>query len=363
MTAPNESFKFSRTGAVSKNRAVLAAMTNKQSNVDGTLSEDEISWLLRRADGGFGIVTTAASHVTASGQGWEGEMGVWGDHHIDGLTRLADEIRKRDALSLAQIFHGGVRAPEGITGVQPISASENPCSEAECGHSREATQEEIEDLISSFGDAAARCAQSGFDGVELHGAHGYLICQFLGELTNRREDKWGGGIESRSRFLLRVLEDVRSKVPEDFLIGVRISPEYTKIGVRIDDSLALSEKLVESGIDFLHISCWDCFRPPSEFPEDSRMLTEWFSQRIGGVIPIISTGAIWSTSDAQVVMGHGADLVGVARAAVGHADWASHVHNPEYEPEGPPFTPQHLREQGLSNTFVEYMRNWKGFVE
>ena len=93
MVAPDEPFTFSRTGAVSKNRAVLAAMTNKQSNDDGTLSEDEIGWLLRRAEGGFGIVTTAASHVTASGQGWEGEMGVWGNHLIDGLTRLADDIR------------------------------------------------------------------------------------------------------------------------------------------------------------------------------------------------------------------------------------------------------------------------------
>jgi len=88
------------TGASVRNRTVLAAMTNKQSEEDGTLSDDEINWLLGRAEGGFGIITTAASHVHPSGKSWEGEMGVWGDHHIDGLTRLADEIRKRDALSL-----------------------------------------------------------------------------------------------------------------------------------------------------------------------------------------------------------------------------------------------------------------------
>ena len=81
-------------------------MTNKQSSEDGTLSEDEINWLLMRADGGFGIITTAATHVVPEGQGWKGEMGVWGDHHVPGLTRLATGIRERGAISLAQIFHG-----------------------------------------------------------------------------------------------------------------------------------------------------------------------------------------------------------------------------------------------------------------
>ena len=363
MAAPGDAFSFPRTGTTMRNRAVLAAMTNKQSHPDGTLSDAEINWLLRRAEGGFGIVTTAASHVTPGGQGWVGEMGVWGDHQIPGLIRLATGIREHGAVSLAQIFHGGMRAPEELTGEQPVSSSENPCTEAHCGHSRELTGEEIADLIVSFGDAAVRCASAGFDGVELHGAHGYLICQFLGDGTNRREDEWGGDIQSRARFLLRIVEEVRSRVPEDFLVGVRISPEYRKIGVRIEDSLSLSQMLVEAGIDFLHISCWDCFVPPSDFPEDPRMITEWFSEEFSGSVPIISTGAIWDSSQAQEVLDMGADLVGVARAGVAHADWASQATDPEYHPARPPFTPEHLAGQGLSKPFIEYMRNWKGFVE
>lgn len=264
---------------------------------------------------------------------------------------------------MAQIFHGGMRAPEELTGEQPISASENPCTEAHCGHSREVSSEEIEGLITAFGDAAARCAAAGFDGVELHGAHGYLICQFLGDDTNRRDDEWGGDIQSRARFLLRIIAEVRARVPDDFLLGVRISPEYRKIGVRIEDSLSLSQMLVEAGIDFLHISCWDCFVPPSDFPEDPRMITEWFSEELSGSVPIISTGAIWDSSQAQEVMDMGADLVGVARAGVGHSDWASHAADPEYRPARPPFTPEYLAGQGLSKPFIEYMRNWKGFVE
>ena len=363
MAAPGDEFTLPRTETILRNRTVLAAMTNKQSNPDGTLSDAEINWLLRRAEGGFGIITTAASHVTPGGQGWVGEMGVWGDHQIPGLTRLAQGISEHGALSLAQIFHGGMRAPEDLTGEQPVSASENPCTEAHCGHSRELSSEEIEGLITAFKDAAVRCAEAGFDGVELHGAHGYLICQFLGEETNRRDDEWGGDIESRAKFLLRIIEEVKSSVPDDFLVGVRISPEYRKIGVRIEDSLTLSEMLVESGIDFLHISCWDCFVPPSDHPDDPRMITEWFTEPFSGRIPIISTGAIWDARDAQAVMDQGADLIGVARAGIAHADWATNASNPDYTPARPPFTPQHLAEQALSEPFIEYMRNWKGFVE
>ena len=108
-----------------RNRTVLAAMTNKQSNEDGTLSDEEVSWLLKRAEGGFGIVTTAASHVHKNGKSWEGEMGVWSDHHIPRLQELASGIRERGALGLVQIFHGGLRAPRSLTGEQPASASIN----------------------------------------------------------------------------------------------------------------------------------------------------------------------------------------------------------------------------------------------
>ncbi len=363
MTQPEEPFVFPRTGHAVRNRTVLAAMTNKQSHSNGVLSDDEINWLLKRADGGFGIITTAATHVTEEGQGWVGEMGVWGDHHIDRLRELTSGIRERGALSLAQIFHGGMRAPEDITGKQPLSASVNECKESHSGKSREATGDEIDHLIEAFGDAAARCAIAGFDGIELHGAHGYLICQFLGEQTNRRNDKWGGDCKSRTNFLLEIIRNVKSKTPENFIVGVRLSPEYHQIGVRIQDTITQAKKIVEEGIDFLHISCWDCFTPSSEFPEDPRRITEWFSQELGQAVPLISTGAIWSRQDTIDVLSQGATLIGVGRAAIGHADWAANIANPNYSPPRPPFSVMHLREQGLSDTFVDYMRNWKEFVE
>ena len=361
MAAPADSFEFLRTGKKLRNRAVVAAMTNKQSNEDGSLSDEEINWLLRRADGSFGIVTTAASHVVREGKGWDGEMGVWGDHQLQGLTRLAEGIRERGAVSLGQIFHGGMRCPQGLTGVQPVSASVNPTSDSDTGETRALEDSEIEELVEAFAAAAARCEKAGFDGVEIHGAHGYLICQFLGLQTNRREDRWGGPLENRARFLLNIIERIRQVTSEDFLLGVRISPEYNNIGVMLEDSLDLVDMLVKSGIDYLHISCWDCFTPPTHY-DDPRMLTEIFAERLANRLPMISCGAVWSTAQAQQVMDQGADLVAVARSAIGHADWASNLGDLDYDPQRPPFTTAHLESQGLSPKFVEYMRAWKGFI-
>ena len=337
-------------------------MTNKQSHADGTLSDEEINWLVKRAEGGFGIITTAATHVVPEGQGWDGEMGVWGDHQLPGLTRMAGEIRDNGAISLAQIFHGGMRCPQRLTSVQPISASVNPTNDSENGETRALEESEIEDLIDAFATAAARCEKAGFDGVEIHGAHGYLICQFLGTVTNRRTDQWGGSLQNRARFLMKIIERIRQMTSESFLVGVRISPEYNQIGVVLEDSLDLVDLLAESEIDFLHISCWDCFIPPTH-SDDHRMVTEIFAERLANRLPMISCGAVWSTKHAQQVMEQGADLVGVARTGIGHSDWASHLHNLDYDPQRPPFTAEHLRSEALSEKFIEYMRNWKDFVE
>ena len=126
------------------NRTVLAAMTNKQSHDNGVLSEDEIAWLEARSEGGFGIITTAATHVEEDGQGWEGEFGTWSDELLEGLTQLATAIHQHGGFGLAQLFHGGMRAPERLTGLQPKSASENELGHG-LGQSRAMTSAEIEE--------------------------------------------------------------------------------------------------------------------------------------------------------------------------------------------------------------------------
>ena len=356
MASMDESWTM-RNGLMIPNRSVLAAMTNKQSHADGTLSDEEIAFLTRRAKGGFGIITTAASHVQESGQGWEGEFGVWGDHHLPGLTNLATKLKAFGARSFVQIFHGGMRAPSAITGQQPCSASENFISEKE-GYSRELSTQEVEETIDAFVQAAKRCESAGFDGVELHGAHGYLIAQFLGSNTNRRSDQFGGDVEHRCTFLLRIIRGIREVVNDKFAIMVRLSPISEEIGIILEDTKQVIELLLEEEIDALHISCWDVF----EKQTNGRVMTEEICSIYSQSIPIVSTGSVWSAKDAQFVLDQGAHAVGVARVALPHPDWASFVSNPTYNPSRPPFTPDELLSAQLSPTFVDYMRRWKGFV-
>jgi|TARA_B110000881_G_C18594259_1_gene530154 2,4-dienoyl-CoA reductase-like NADH-dependent reductase (Old Yellow Enzyme family) len=354
---------FERTGHVVSNRTVLAAMTNKQSHEDGTLSDNEIKWLTRRAKGGFGIVTTAATHVSKDGQGWDGEFGVFDDIHLSGLTELAKSLKENGALSIAQIFHGGMRSPQRLTGVQPISASKNKCEESDNGFSRPASEEDIYRLIHDFTAAAIRCSNSGFDGIELHGAHGYLICQFLGSKTNTRTDSWGGDICGRAKFLLHILRSIKSNVPDDFIIGVRISPEIEKLGINLHESIELTRILRDEGIDFLHLSCWNSFSRAKCEPEDPRFITEWFTDSVDNLPLVISTGGVWNFEDAKSIIKQGADFVGVARVGIAHPDWPKHITQEEYNPQRPPFTTLHLKEVELSDIFIDYMRAWDNFVK
>lgn len=359
MAKPNDAYILPRTGREVRNRSVVAAMTNKQSNEDGTLSDEETHWLTMRAQGGFGIVTTAAANVTQTGRGWDGEMGVWGDHQLPGLTRMAEGLRAQGAVSLVQLFHGGMRAPESINGVQPVSASVNTEAGMD-GETRALGAEEVQAMVDAFAEAAVRCQKAGFDGVELHGAHSYLICQFLGLETNRRADEWGGSYDARRRFLWAIIESVRARTSPEFLIFVRISPLIKKMGIYLEDSLRLAKDLTQMDVDGLHISCWDVFQEVDD--EDERLMTKRFADALPDDFPLISTGGVWSAQDAQFVLDEGANLVGVARVAIGHADWAKHLGDGTYNPQRQPFTAEHLSEQGLSPVFIDYMRRWKNFV-
>ena len=358
----HESLRFKPSGIVTPNRTVLAAMTNKQSHDDGRLSNNELQWLKRRAEGGFGIVTTAAAHVSKDGQSWKGELGVFDDIHIDGLSRLARDIHNEESLLIAQLFHGGLQADENLTGSRPISASRTKSRLSKTGFSKQASEKEIIRVISDFKDAAHRCHEAGFDGVEIHGAHGYLITQFLGIKTNLRSDSWGGSLNNRSRLLIEILRTMRDELPENFIVGVRISPEIKTLGIRLDDSIELAKKISDMEIDFIHISCWDVFKRSIEYPNINKTLTEWFTESCENLPTVISTGGVWSKENADDLLKQGADLVGVGRVGIGYPEWAKEVMKEEYDPKKPPFTSKQLKEAHLSDVFIDYMRKWDGFV-
>lgn len=357
---------FKSSGKETINRIALAPMTNGQSNDDGTLGEDEYDWLVRRAKEGFGMIITCAAHVSIEGQGWTGELGIFDDKHIDGLTHLAHGIKQYNSLAIVQIFHGGARSPENITGKQPWSASAHVMDFQQPPVSvREGTPQEIKKVIADFVAAAQRAYKAGCDGVELHGAHGYLLHQFLSTATNKRTDEWGGSFENRTRLLRTILKEIRRSLPKNFMIGVRLSPEDkgTYKGIDFDESLELANILSLEGADYIHVSPWDAFKKPEKYLTGTQTIIEYFRKKIPADVPIIVAGEIWTAGDAEKAIELGADLVALGKVAIGNPDWPIKSKEENYQPVRPPYSVEHLKASGLGDAFVEYMKRWKNFVK
>lgn len=356
MSSLFEPVRFQR-GPAMANRFVLAPLTNSQSHDDGTLSEAEQHWLTLRADGGFGMVMTCAAHVQATGQGFPGQLGIFGDQHLPGLTGLARALNERGAVSVVQLHHAGMRSPAELIGEAPHCPSVNE----EFG-ARALTGAEVEQVVEAFVAAAVRAERAGFHGVELHGAHGYLLCQFLSAETNRREDDWGGSLEGRARILFEIVRGIRARCGADFLLGVRLSPE--RFGMELGEVLEVAQRLVDTGdVDFLDLSLWDCFKEPELEAYRGRSLLSWFMDLERRAVKLGPAGKIRTPADAQRVLDAGADFVVLGRAAILHHDYPARLAaDSAFEPVALPVPAAWLAREGLSPPFVNYMRNWKGFV-
>ena len=254
------------------NRFFLAPLTNCQSHVDGTLSEEEFHWLTMRAKGNFGMVMTCASHVQAQGKGFPGQLGVWSDAHLPGLTRLAAEIKRHSSMAICQLHHAGMRSPREEIGGDPVCPSVNERSGA-----RGLSHGETQELAADFIAAAVRAEKAGFDGVELHGAHGYILCQYFSSSINHRDDEYGGSLENRYRILEEIIAGVRSQCRDDFVVGVRLTPE--RFGMRLTEQLSVASHLLnDDRVDFLDMSLWDCNKEPEEDEWKGKSLLTHFAE-------------------------------------------------------------------------------------
>lgn len=351
-----EALQFAR-GPTMKNRFMLAPLTNLQSHSDGTLSDEEFDWLTLRARGGFGQVMTCAAHVQAIGQGFPGQLGVWSDRHVERLTRLAAAIRRHGSLAMMQLHHAGLRSPPDLIGASPVSAVADEKTGA-----RGLSTTEVEEMAEDFIAAAARAERAGFDGVQIHGAHGYLICQFLDGRRNHREDRFGGGLENRCRLLFDIVEGARRRCRPDFLLSVRLSPE--RFGMTLDETPGIARRLFESGlVDHLDLSLWDSFKEPEEEGYRGRSLLSYFTELDRGSVCLSAAGKIRSARDAERVFSAGVDALTIGRAAILHHDFPERCRDdPFFEPVELPVTPDYLHGEGVSDKFVDYLRNWEGFV-
>jgi len=345
-------------GPAMPNRLMLAPLTNLQSHADGTLSDDEFRWLTMRAHGGFGAVMTCAAHVQARGQGFAGQLGIFGDQHLAGLARLAKAIRDGGSVALAQLHHAGMRSPADLIGETPVCPSDDAGTGA-----RALSLDETRQLAEDFVSAAVRAERAGFDGVEIHGAHGYVVCQYLSAEINRREDAYGGSLENRARLLFEIVDGVRSRCRPDFMVGVRLSAE--RFGVTLSESVAVATRLCAEGrIDFLDMSLWDVFKQPADEVHPVRPLLSYFTGIDRGRVRLGVAGKIMSGANVRACLEAGVDFVLLGRAGILHHDFPKRLReDPDFEAVRVPVSADYLREQGLGEQFLGYMSTWKGFVE
>lgn len=267
---PHTFTPFSIGGVEIRNRTVVPAMDSGMLEEDGSVGQYALDYYGARADGGFGLVIVEIAAVQRRGVGMPHEPNIWDDTALPGLSKLAERIKAGGAAAAIQLHHAGRETISALAGEQPVSPSPVPCP-VNRETPRELTTEEVYELISDYGDAAARAKKAGFSMIEVHAAHGYMGGQFLSPRSNKHIDEFGGDVYGRTYFLKLVREDIRKKCGEDYPVIIRISMTEDRIGGPDQNSTLLQAMLLESyGYDALHISAgsygsWDTIVPPPDW--------------------------------------------------------------------------------------------------
>jgi 2,4-dienoyl-CoA reductase-like NADH-dependent reductase (Old Yellow Enzyme family) len=357
MTQPNSPITF-HCGATMKNRFMLAPLTNRQSHENGLISTDEINWLTMRAKGGFGLVMTCASHVQEVGKGFPGQLGIFSDQLIEGHIKLTNNLKAHGSLAVIQLHHAGMRTPADLINEKPVCPSNNEETNA-----RGLSLIEVKQLRNDFIAAAVRSKKCGYNGVEVHGAHGYILTQFLSSEINKRTDEYGGTLQNRSRLLFEIVTAIREQCGKDFLIGVRLSPE--KFGMDIDEIKIVCQQLIDEGnIDFLDISLWDSFKIPYDEKYQSLTLLDHFKTLNFKNVKWTVAGKISTANDVQKILDAGVDFVTIGTSAILHHNFPKLViENPSFNPIEIPVSKEHLIKEGLSNKFITYLKRWPNFIK
>lgn len=324
-------------GVELKNRIAMAPMTNFSSNPDGSVTDAEVNYYARRSKG-VSMVITACTYVTPNGKGFHGEFGADHDGMIPSLKQLAEAIKEQGAKAVLQIFHGGrMCPPELVPNGEIVSASDVPAEKGGVSTDepdvkpRALTEAEVEEIIDAFGETTRRAIEAGFDGVEIHGANGYLIQQFFSPHSNRREDRFGGSLEKRMAFPLAIVDEIKKTVKEHakapFIVGYRFSPEEPETpGITMGDTLKLVDALAGKGLDYLHVSLNDFFSAPRRGVEDlTKTRIDYLLETIDNRVPLIGVGSIYSAEDARKAFKSGVPLLALGRELIIDPDWVQKV--------------------------------------
>ncbi len=330
-----EPFTF-RNGVQLKNRVVMAPMTTFSANPDDTASDAELDYYAARSNGP-GMVITACAYIQANGKGFEGQFAADRDTMIPSLRSVASSIKEKGAKAVLQIYHGGrLAVPHLIPNGETVSASSVAPLLDRGFYSvdkapRSLSDEEVIQLIQDFGEATRRAIEAGFDGVELHGATGYIIQQFFSPHSNTRTDRWGGSLEKRLTFPLAVIEETKRVIAEHakqpFIIGYRLTPEEPETpGITMTETFALLDALADAELDYIHMGVTDFWSKPRRGIESNRSRVELIAEHVGNRVPIIGVGSIHTPDQAiDALEKTGIPLIALGRELIMEPQWVEKV--------------------------------------
>lgn len=298
-----------------KNRLVVAPLTIYDSGKDGELTPVSRRFWENRFEG-FGLFVMPFTNVHPSGIGFE-SPNAFDKHHLPTLREYADIAHRQGAKIVVQLAHSGLRAdPKMTQGFDVVSPT------GFHGYSREASDSEVWELVNSFAYAAELALKAGLDGVEIHGANGWLIQQFVSASTNYRTDFWGGSLEQRLNFpleIVKAIDAVRQKHNRpDFIIGYRFSPEEPgERGITMKETLALVDALLETPLQYLHVSLWDFEKKVRRGADSTLTRMQVLHERIDGRLPFIGVGNLYTADQILNAFQTGrAELIAVGKSVM-----------------------------------------------
>ncbi len=298
-----------------KNRIVLAPMGTNYCDNKGYVNQRIIDYYEERARGGVGLLIIEGLAVDSRGRRRFAELSLANDRYIPGLCRLVKAIHKQKTKIAPQLLHRGQQARSVVTGQQPVSPSPLSTTGGEIPH--ELTADEIDEIVSRHAATAKRALEAGFDGVEIHGAHGYLISQFLSSAANRRTDKYGGVVESKARFLIDIIRAIREVVGPVYPVWVRLTAQEYGIegGIHLEETKRVAQMAVQAGVDAIHISAFGYGDYASVITPDSPGSLVPLAAEIKKVVnvPVIAVGWLDPEIGERLLAAGQADFICIGR--------------------------------------------------
>ncbi|PLT32121.1 NADH:flavin oxidoreductase [Bacillus sp. V5-8f] len=335
-----------------KNRVGVAPMTRTSASPEGLATDQMVSYYTKFARGGFGLIITEGVYPDGKyGQGYLNQPGIINDEQVEAWKKVIDSVQREGGKIFIQLMHAGALSQGnrfnkdtlGPSAVQPKGEQLGIYGgEGAFPMPKEATKEDIADIIEGFASAAVRSKQAGFDGIEIHGANGYILDQFLTDYTNQRTDEYGGSTGNRVRLLVEVSKAVREAVGNEMTVGIRISQgkvndHHHKWAGKAKDAEVIFGQLGNAGLDFIHVTEYEAWQPAFPEGEGTTALDSAFDDNGAtlaalakkyGKLPVIANGYLHDPQRATEIIEKGeADIVTIGRGALANGDWANKVKN------------------------------------